>query len=119
MGEKRYRLFFYMIIYCVAGRKSDGTYACWTSWSEATQSLNHGHYGLKSFDLAEKILKENFVDITGDAEAYGLAKTRAEIGNQERDVDMGRQPRGQRRKAGMIRFSLSVGGVQGVDAGNI
>lgn len=75
-------------LYCVAGRKSDGTYACWTSWSEATQSLNHGHYGLKSFDMAERILKENFVDITGDVEVYGMAKTRAEITNREREVDM-------------------------------
>lgn len=38
----------------VSAKKSNGTYAVWTAWNEATQSLNHGHYDLKSLEECEK-----------------------------------------------------------------
>lgn len=45
-------------LYMVSAKKEDGTYAVWTSWNEATQSLNHGHYGLSSIEDCEKIFEE-------------------------------------------------------------
>lgn len=37
-------------LYAVSAKKDDGTFAVWTCWNEKLQSLNHGHYGLKSFE---------------------------------------------------------------------
>lgn len=53
----------------------DGTYACWTSWNDSTKSLNHGHYRLNSLKGAEKIVKDNFYDITDEPEKYGFENT--------------------------------------------
>lgn len=33
-------------------------YACWTSWNETTQCLNHGHYCLESEEEAMEVLDE-------------------------------------------------------------
>ena len=55
--------YLYMII---AKRKENpfprimGDYSCWTSWNESTQSLNCGHYGLKTLQEAREICQENF-----------------------------------------------------------
>jgi hypothetical protein len=32
-----------------------GPWVCWTSWNEKTQSLNFGHYDLKTYDAAYDI----------------------------------------------------------------
>lgn len=49
-----------------------GKYACWSSWNMSTESLNNGHYNLESEDEAIGILKEQFNDITGNPDKYGL-----------------------------------------------
>ena len=55
--------YLYMVI---AKRKENpfsrimGDYSCWTSWNESMQSLNCGHYGLKTFQDAREICQENF-----------------------------------------------------------
>lgn len=33
-------------LYMVSAQKDDGTFAMWTCWNEALQSLNFGHYTL-------------------------------------------------------------------------
>ena len=96
-------------LYSVIGyNMKSGTYACWSSWNNITESLNHGHYGLLSENDAVKILKEQFNDITGDLEKYGLlsneydnseniqiekeqqkAQEREEQVNQDNVVDIG------------------------------
>ncbi len=48
--------------YMVSARKKDGTYAVWTSWNEATQSLNDGHYGLLSTEDCEKVFEEFYFE---------------------------------------------------------
>lgn len=45
-------------LYMVSAKKDDGTYAVWTSWNQKMQSLNHGHYGLKSEEDCEKVMDE-------------------------------------------------------------
>ena len=45
-------------LWMVSAMKSDGTYAVWTGWNEATQNLNHGHYDLKALEECEKIFEE-------------------------------------------------------------
>ena len=35
-------------------------YSCWTSWNETTQSLNFGHYHLKTVKSAEEICAQFF-----------------------------------------------------------
>lgn len=45
-------------LFMVSAKKDDGTYAVWTSWNESIQSLNHGHYNLKSLDDCESIFRE-------------------------------------------------------------
>ena len=39
-------------------KKEDGTYAVWTAWNESSQSLNFGHYNLKSIEDCEKVFEE-------------------------------------------------------------
>lgn len=45
-------------LFMVSAKKSNGTYALWTSWNEFSQSLNHGHYDLQSAEECEKIFAE-------------------------------------------------------------
>lgn len=58
--------YLYMVI---AKRKENpfpgimGDYSCWTSWNESTQSLNYGHYGLKTLQDAREICQEKFLRI--------------------------------------------------------
>ena len=47
-------------LFMVSAKKGDGTYALWTGWNELNQSLNHGHYDLKSVEECEKIFEEFF-----------------------------------------------------------
>ena len=35
-------------------------YSCWTSWNETTQSLNYGHYNIKTEEDAREICGEFF-----------------------------------------------------------
>lgn len=50
-------------LFMVSAKRDDGTYAVWSSWNESTQSLNHGHYNIKSLDDCEKLIRE-YVDNT-------------------------------------------------------
>ncbi len=43
-------------LYMVVSRKDDGSYGCWDCWNESTQSLNHGHYGIKCLDDCVRLL---------------------------------------------------------------
>lgn len=45
-------------LYMVSAQKNDGTFAVWTSWNEAIQSLNCGHYNLQTLDDCEEIFRE-------------------------------------------------------------
>lgn len=45
-------------LFMVSAKKSNGTYAVWTGWNEATQNLNHGHYDLQSIEECGKIFEE-------------------------------------------------------------
>lgn len=45
-------------LFMVSAKKDDGTYAVWSSWNDALQSLNHGHYDLKSAEECERVIKE-------------------------------------------------------------
>lgn len=47
-------------LWMVSAKKSNGTFAVWTSWNESTQCLNFGHYDLASIEECEKIFKEFF-----------------------------------------------------------
>ena len=47
-------------LFMVSAKKGDGTYAVWTGWNELNQSLNHGHYDLKSAEECENIFEEFF-----------------------------------------------------------
>lgn len=62
-------------LYEVVGRGGSGKYACWTSWNDSLQSLNHGHYNIKEDD-AMQILWENFYDVTDEVEIYGPENSR-------------------------------------------
>lgn len=35
-----------------------GPWVCWTCWNDKTQSLNYGHYDLKSYDQAFEVCME-------------------------------------------------------------
>ncbi|MDE6602437.1 MAG: hypothetical protein K2K90_09810 [Lachnospiraceae bacterium] len=45
-------------LFMVSAKKSNGIYAVWTGWNELSQSLNHGHYDLKSAEKCEKLFEE-------------------------------------------------------------
>lgn len=45
-------------LWMVSAKKEDGTYAVWTAWNESSQSLNFGHYNLKSIEDCEKVFEE-------------------------------------------------------------
>lgn len=45
-------------LWMVSAKKEDGTYAVWTAWNESTQSLNYGHYCLKSIEDCETVFEE-------------------------------------------------------------
>lgn len=45
-------------LWMVSAEKEDGTFAVWTSWNETSQSLNYGHYNLKSIEDCEKVFEE-------------------------------------------------------------
>lgn len=45
-------------LFMVSAKKDDGTYSLWTGWNELSQSLNHGHYDLKSAAECEKLFEE-------------------------------------------------------------
>ena len=78
-------------LFSVVGRRKDGYYACWTSWNENTQEVNHGHYGLNDKDTAIAIIRKNYNDITDEIEKYGLENSRVEIVKEtqepEREAD--------------------------------
>lgn len=56
-------------LFMVSAKKDDGTYAVWSSWNESTQSLNHGHYNIKSLEDCEKVIRE-YVDDTSYFAVY-------------------------------------------------
>lgn len=64
--------------YSVIGKREE-EYSCWTSWNESTQSLNHGHYGMKDFADAMKVLHDNFYDISGEPERFGMELSGREV----------------------------------------
>lgn len=49
-------------LFMVSAKKSNGTYALWTGWNELSQSLNHGHYDLKSAEECEKLFEEFYYE---------------------------------------------------------
>ena len=49
-------------LFMVSAKNDNGTYAVWTGWNELNQSLNHGHYDLKSVKECENIFEEFFLN---------------------------------------------------------
>ena len=49
-------------LWMVSAKKEgeDTEYAVWTSWNEETQSLNYGHYNLKSIEDCERVFEEYY-----------------------------------------------------------
>ena len=45
-------------LYMVSARKEDNSFAVWTSWNEDLQTLNHGHYDLKSVKDCEELFAQ-------------------------------------------------------------
>lgn len=45
-------------LFMVSAKKFNDTYAFWSGWNELNQSLNHGHYDLKSTEECEKLFEE-------------------------------------------------------------
>ncbi len=45
-------------LWMVSAKEEDGTYAVWTAWNVSSQSLNFGHYNLKSIEDCEKVFEE-------------------------------------------------------------
>ena len=45
-------------LWMVSAKEEDGSYAVWTAWNESSQSLNFGHYNLKSMEDCEKVFDE-------------------------------------------------------------
>ncbi len=58
-------------LYAVIARQADGKYACWTSWQQARETMNYGHYSLPDKEAALSIVKDNFNDISDEMEKYG------------------------------------------------
>lgn len=59
-------------LYTVTAKSSDGTYCGWSSWNSITESLNQGHYGLKTEQDCIDILQDLFNDITDEPDQYGM-----------------------------------------------
>lgn len=49
-------------LFMVLAESDDGTYAVWTCWNEKLQSMNHGHYGLKTLEDCDKVFDEYTTD---------------------------------------------------------
>lgn len=62
-------------LYAVIAQKSNGEYACWTSWHQGRESMNYGHYGLSDREAAFSIIKDNFNDISDELRKYGPEKS--------------------------------------------
>ena len=45
-------------LFMVVAKKNTGSYAVWTSWSEATHSLNFGHYDIADLETCKRIMDE-------------------------------------------------------------
>ena len=46
-------------LYIVSAKnEKNNTFAVWSCWNERSQSLNHGHYGIKSLKACEELVKE-------------------------------------------------------------
>lgn len=74
-------------LYSVIARRKDDYYTCWTSWNDKIKSLNHGHYGLNNKEEALIIIRNNYHDITGDTEKYGIENSRIEIGSNMQEKE--------------------------------
>ena len=73
-------------LYSVVGYKNS-LYSCWSSWNDKTKSLNHGHYGLTSLEVAKCILKENFYDITDQTDMYGIKQSEKVVSTINNIID--------------------------------
>lgn len=74
---------------------NDVTYCCWSSWNSLTESLNQGHYGLKTEQNCIDILQDLFNDITDEPDQYGMQQNvysnddeeeKKQIGNEECNI---------------------------------
>lgn len=72
-------------LYSVTARNTNGTYSCWSSWNEGTQSLNHGHYNLSSEEDGINILAEYFSDVTDEPDKYGMFRNYFEDFDRAKD----------------------------------
>lgn len=78
-------------LYSVAAKGASGKYACWSSWNESLQSLNHGHYNITE-DVAVNILKENFYDVTDEIALYGPEKSRVTLNGSGEENELQNKP---------------------------
>ena len=82
-------------LYSIIGLHNNGTFSCWTCFNSQTESLNYGHYGLETEDMALEIISSYYHDITGEPEKYGVLESKREISDikqldkkVERDQDV-------------------------------
>lgn len=66
-------------LYSVIGKQDNGKYACWTSYNAGLNTLNYGHYGLKTEEEAFVVINDNFNDIAGNKDLFGPAVTKIPV----------------------------------------
>lgn len=71
-------------LYAIMAKKSNGEYACWTSWNQKRECMNYGHYGLPDREKAFSIVRDNFNDISDEIVKYGPEKSLVFINLPER-----------------------------------
>lgn len=88
-------------LYSVIGLHDNGTFSCWTCFNSRTESLNQGHYGLQTEDMALKIISSYYHDITGEPKKYSILESKREISDIKQ---IGERPEGVRDVSNVIPF---------------
>lgn len=91
-------------LYAVIAKKSNGEYACWTSWHQGRESMNYGHYGLPDKEIAFSIIKDNFNDISDEIMKYGPEKSLVAVVTSENVEKQGNLYKEENGNAVVIPF---------------
>lgn len=65
-------------LYSITAKDTKGEYACWSSWNQSLNSLNHGHYNISSEQECIDLLKSMFTDLTDETDKYGMEASQYE-----------------------------------------
>lgn len=74
-------------LYMVIARMVNNQYACWSSWNQSREVLNHGHYCIDTMENCEAILENQFNDITDEVSKYGMYACRRDLEDTKRTED--------------------------------